>query len=244
MMTDRRTQAYAVRTEDHTLPPYHRRRRCRSCFFRGAVLVGLLLPGAARGAESAPLRVVVEGQIEAPFESVRAALLDLEGFGGWFPSTEEWRVLTRDPDSALVYGRLALPWPIDDRDYVARYSWRDAPDAFVLEARGVSDAEPRPRAGIVRVESMRTVWRIEPEGSATAVRYVYEGSPGGVLPDWVARIGWEMQTGILMDALGEEVERRGEREQVARPAAAREPDPGPDAGGVRSADGSPSRPRP
>ncbi|MDG2305571.1 MAG: hypothetical protein P8R42_13200 [Candidatus Binatia bacterium] len=167
------------------------------------------MAGTASSAEEPPLFVEVIGKIDAPLAAVRKTLLDLDGFGAWFPSTDEWRVLARTQESATVHGRLGLPWPVDDRDYVARYSWADTEDrGFVLEAVAVVDAAPKPADGVVRVEEMHTTWNLEPLGTETAVRYVYAGSLGGRLPDWVARIGWEMQTGILMDALAEEVERR------------------------------------
>lgn len=147
--------------------------------------------------------------MDAPAARVRETLLDLAAFGRWFPNTEEWTVLERDESSALVYGRLSLPWPVDDRDYVARYTW-SAPGAqpFRLVARAVVGAAPPAPEGVVRVEEMTTTWEVAPLGEGSQVRYVYRGSPGGALPDWVARVGWEMQTGILMDALEEELERR------------------------------------
>jgi hypothetical protein len=55
---------------------------------------------------------------------------------------------------------------------------------------------------------MRTEWRLTAEDGRTRVLYVYEGSPGIPLPDWVMRIGWESQTGRLIDALSSEVGRR------------------------------------
>lgn len=169
------------------------------------------------GATSAPasdvrapgLEVEVLGEIDAPPAEVRAALLDLDAYGRWFPNTEEWEVLERSNDTALAYGRLSLPWPVDDRDYVVRYAWSDpqAPE-FTLRSEVVRGAGPQERDGVVRVEEMTTTWEVAPLGTGTRVRYVYAGSPGGLLPDWVFEIGWEMQTGILMDALADEVERR------------------------------------
>lgn len=183
-----------------------------------ACLCCLLLVSPVR-AEEPPLHVVVEGRVEAPLATVRATLLDLESFGRWFPSTEEWSVLSRQEGTALVYGRLVLPWPVDDRDYVARYTWSDTVDGGLeIRAAGGAAGGPEPRAGVVRVDDMRTNWRIGPDGEGTQVRYEYVGSAGGTLPEWVARIGWEMQTGILLESLEREVESRREGLRVARPS--------------------------
>ncbi len=188
-----------------------------------AIVLVLVGPGWAQPLPVTSLRVEVLGEVDAPITAVREALLDLEGFGRWFPNTEQWQVLERTPGGALVYGRLSLPWPVDDRDYVARYSWTDSEGShFTLRAEAVVDGTPRADESVVRVEEMKTTWELTPLGTGTRIRYVYQGSPGGFLPDWVARIGWEMQTGILMDALADELERR-RKETEASAAAAEAP---------------------
>lgn len=211
-MTERRTQAYAVRRADTALA-YHTWRRCSPRFLAAIVaglgLLGAPVPGQAEDVRAPDLVVEVAAEIDAPPEEVRATLLELDRYGEWFPNTVEWEVLERGPDSAVAYGRLSLPWPVDDRDYVVRYAWSDAdPPPFRLHAEVAPEVGPGPREDVVRVEDMTTTWEVAPLGSTTRVRYVYTGSPGGMLPDWVFKIGWEMQTGILMDALEEQIERR------------------------------------
>lgn len=217
-MTESKSHAYALRRAD-TRPPYHRFVRCSSRFL--ALLIATLVATSASAEEVPAPGLVVEvvGDIEAPPAEVRAALLDLDEFGRWFPNTQEWEVLEHAKDTAVAYGRLSLPWPVDDRDYIVRYSWSDPQESeFTLRSEVVRGVGPPERDGVVRVEKMTTTWEVAPLGTGTRVRYVYAGSPGGLLPDWVFEIGWEMQTGILMDALADEVERR--RQLVAREAGA------------------------
>lgn len=153
-----------------------------------------------------PIEVEVAGLVAAPLVRVRAVLLELEGFGGWFPATDEWRVLDRpEPQRATVYGRQALPWPVSDRDYVVAYRWGDEDGAFWLRATALAGAEPGPRRGVVRVERMETEWWIESTPGGTAVRYRYRGDAGGRLPGWVARVGWRSRTPIVIERLREEV---------------------------------------
>ena len=91
---------------------------------------------------------------------------------------------------------------VADRDYVVRYRWWTGSDGdFHLEARALAGAEPAPASGRVRIERMRTEWRLSAREDGTHVLYVYEGSPGVPLPDWILRIGWESQTGRLIRAL-------------------------------------------
>jgi len=224
-MTERRSQAYVERMVDHTnessparpARPGSRDRRSAKAVC-GLLVVGLLTSGVAAGPARAaddertalPIEVEVVGDIDAPLLAVRAVLLDLEGFSRWYPATKEFRVLRRpERDMALVYGVQALPWPVGDRDYVVEYRWRDEPDAFVLLAIAQRDAEPPSPEGVVRVERMRTEWRIEAvPGGGTAVRYRYEGDTGGRLPAWVARLGWRSSTPRVIDGLRDEVARR------------------------------------
>ena len=195
---------------------------CRS--FWWLALVPTLLLGAdvvfeatadATADSAAPqtaLEVVVTGNLPQPLHEVRDVLLDLAEFGSWFPALGEWRVLSRDLNSALVYGKQNLPWPVRDRDYVVLYRWwMQDDDSFFLEAIAQRDAAPAAPAGVVRLERMRTLWRLRPVGRSTEARYTYSGEAGGLLPDWVARIGWESRTGVVLQALVDEVARRTAR---------------------------------
>ncbi len=157
-----------------------------------------------------PIEVLVEGRLEAPFAEVRAALLDLRAFGRWFPAMADWRVLEDwgDARRAQVYGRQWLPWPIAHRDYVVEYAWRDSEVGFELEARALADAAPEPPRGVVRIEAMRTRWRVAPSEGGTAVHYHFEGDIGGRLPRWAANAGWRRSTPRLIEALRSEVDRR------------------------------------
>jgi len=192
-----------------------RRRRARA--LSAAILPLLVVAVASRAEREAPpdernalpIRAEVSGTIDAPFEDVRRVLLDLEHFGAWFPRTAAWRVLARPADGSVrVYGRQALPWPVGDRDYVADYRWWEEGGVFVLRAVAVPGAPPPPPPGVVRVDRMQTEWRVHAAGEGTAVRYRYEGDPGGRLPRWVARAGWRSSTGVLVERLRAEVARR------------------------------------
>ena len=155
------------------------------------------------------MQVEVTGTLAAEPEAVRAVLLDLEGFARWFPALDEWRVLSREPGTALVYGRQALPWPVSDRDYVVRYRWEDRPNGtFRLEAVGRPDEGPAPGPDAVRLQRLRSEWRIGPNvGGGTRASYRYEGE-SGPLPSWVSRLAWRSQTRAVLDGLADEVERR------------------------------------
>jgi len=163
--------------------------------------------------------VEVSARLDSPFERVRAVLVELERFGEWFPATAEWRVLAGSaPGPVRIYGRQDLPWPVRDRDYVADYSWADEEGSFVLLAVALASTQPAPPPDVVRIERMRTEWRVEAEGSGSRVRYRYRGDPGGRLPSWVAQVGWQSQVGLLIDGLSAQLERRAQESETVRRA--------------------------
>ena len=165
-------------------------------------------PASADRAEAGN-RVEVAGTIEAPVAAARAVLLDLEAFDAWFPGLDSWQVLDRSPEAARVHGRQAFPWPVSDRDYVVRYRWWDREDGgFALEAVGIPGAEPAPDPGVVRVDRLRSLWTLEPEGSRTRATYLYEGPSAGRLLDWLASLGASGRTRDVIDGLAGEVARR------------------------------------
>jgi carbon monoxide dehydrogenase subunit G len=195
MITRSKTQAYADRNFEPMTSPRRAARRLRLAI--GATAAALALAGGAAAEPppdvDAPVQVEVTGTLAAEPEAVRAVLLDLEGFARWFPALDEWR----------------LPWPVSDRDYVVRYRWQDSPDgSFRLEAVGRPDAGPAPSGGAVRLQRLRSEWRIGPDaGGGTRASYRYEGE-SGPLPAWVARRAWRSQTRAVLDGLARELERR------------------------------------
>ncbi len=80
--------------------------------------------------EATALDIEVAGEIAFSLKEVSDVLLDLEGSQRWFPALQEWRVLSRGKEKALVYGRQELPWPLRDRDYVVEYRWRGKEGEF------------------------------------------------------------------------------------------------------------------
>jgi hypothetical protein len=63
-----------------------------------------------------------------------------------------------------------------------------------------------------RLEQMRSEWRLAANGRGTSVRYRYEGSAGGSLPRWLAKIGREARTRAVLEGLAGEVRRRAPAE--------------------------------
>ena len=175
-----------------------------------ACLIASAAPSASAETDAPRMDASAEGSIPASFAATRAVLLDVAGFGGWFPSLGEWRVLSRAEDSLRVYGRHAVPWPAEDRDYVVDYRWHDTPEGqFVLEATARADAGPAPE-GVVRLDVLRSRWTLTPQGDTTLAHYEVSLIPRGELPRFVESASWRRESWRLIEALAREVARHRE----------------------------------
>jgi hypothetical protein len=128
-----------------------------------------------------------EGEIAAPIERVIAHLTDFSGLGRWMPRVRELRVIERGADSAIVYFRFGLPWPISDREWTLRYRWWRDGDHFVMSWQDAHDRGPPPSRA-VRVTPMRGYWEVWANGATSSrARYVFLSELGGALPRVVAQ---------------------------------------------------------
>jgi hypothetical protein len=153
---------------------------------------------------------VVRGTTELPLslDAVRGVLLDLERFPEWIRSLAVWTVLTRGPVEAIVYGRHDLPWPLSDRDYTVRYTWRSEAERFALEARSTAEAGPAPAPGVVRLTAVHSTWEVERLGPERCrVTYTYNGDLGGAVPRFVEEAGWRREARELFQGLATAVRR-------------------------------------
>ena len=89
---------------------------------------------------------------------------------------------------AYVYGVVDAPWPMQDRDTVVRFDYRQQHDTkgITITISNFPDfipADPR----FVRVPDFGGYWRLQPEpGGWVEVTYQVYGNPGGWIPVWVA----------------------------------------------------------
>ena len=87
-----------------------------------------------------------------------------------------------EPD--VLHVVMDYPFPVSDRDYVAKFSRRTDPDgtevfAWVPIAHAAAPVDP----SVVRLTELDGEWRFQAEGGDTRVTYVWESDPGGNLPD-------------------------------------------------------------
>lgn len=86
-----------------------------------------------------------------------------------------------EPDVLRIV--MDYPWPINDRDYVARFTRTEQEGAQVFTWTPVEHANAPVDPKIVRLTQLDGEWRFAPDGDRTRVTYLWEADPGGGIPD-------------------------------------------------------------
>jgi hypothetical protein len=87
-------------------------------------------------------------------------------------------------EADVLHVVMDYPFPLSDRDYVARFTRRAESDGTVVYAwTPIEHAAAPPLEGVVRLTWLDGEWRFAAEGSHTRLTYVWESDPGGNLPD-------------------------------------------------------------
>lgn len=124
------------------------------------------------------------GTVPLPLEQVAATLEHMAEHQDLFDSIVAIRVLA--PDTMHI--TLDYPWPVWDRDYVAKYTkvvdggvWRYRWEPVVLAAAPAVH-------GVVRLPRMAGEWKLERVGAETRVTYLWQADVTGVPPNAARKI--------------------------------------------------------
>lgn len=87
----------------------------------------------------------------------------------------------------LVYTSSKMPFPLQDRDTLARITWDENPATGVVTATGVATRNIlAPMDGHIRIENATVIWELTPlDDGTTRVRTFGHADPGGELPGWL-----------------------------------------------------------
>ena len=130
-------------------------------------------------------------RFEASLNAVMALLRDAPYNRHWVYRSGGARILRENGHArAWVYGVVDAPWPMQDRDAVVRFDYRQDPRSGLIRIAitNVPDLVPREQ-GLVRVPEFGGFWEVKPEtGGWVSVTYQVHGDPGGWVPVWAANL--------------------------------------------------------
>lgn len=159
------------------------------------LLVSLALPGpdaAWETLQKSPVHVECTESAGAPF--CRSTAIFQADAKLLFDTLNEMPDHVEKFESILEVNRVSadtmhvvmdFPWPLADRDYVAKYTPRELDGGgFVLEWTAATNAAAPVTDGRVRLEDFAGSWTITPKGDGSSeVVYLWHALYGGALPD-------------------------------------------------------------
>lgn len=130
----------------------------------------------------------VDCRVQANTAQVVALLLDIDATVQWVYHTKSCKLIRQvSPSELYYYSEVSLPWPLENRDFVARVKVTQNPATKVVTV----DAPAVPgwvkqKEGIVRVSHSVGTWILTPlDEKTTKIQYTLQVDPGGVIPAWL-----------------------------------------------------------
>ncbi len=128
---------------------------------------------------------------EASLSNVVAVLKDIPGFTEWIYACAEANAIEqKTPNQSIYYSRIDFPFPMSDRDFIARSKLRQDPATKEIFITVIGDYDYLPeKKNIVRLPQLRITWHIKPLGGRRVqIDYHLLSDPGGSIPDWLVNL--------------------------------------------------------
>ncbi len=132
--------------------------------------------------------IKVKLELEATLSQLVAVLMDVNTGASWVYATKTSVLLKQvSPAELVYYSEIKLPWPINNRDFIARLKVSQDPNTRIVTIDGptIPDYVPA-KKDIIRVKRSEGKWIIAPTGKGhIRVEYTLRTDPGGDLPAWL-----------------------------------------------------------
>ena len=152
-----------------------------------------------------------------PIKNIKEVLLDLPSHIHFFPYVEESRVIKKiDKKSFVIYQRIKFPWPMDDRETIARWTIRESENSFRIDFVDDKTVASPNKGKIVRVPRSFGYWLLTSEADSTKISYYSKGSPGGNVPNVIVSLFSGKIGQDVVDAVLEETEKRIKKKKLAQ----------------------------
>jgi hypothetical protein len=126
--------------------------------------------------------------LNASASQIVALLLDVDAAHQWVSHTKSASLVRSvSPSEIYYYTEISMPWPLENRDFVARVRVTQNTHTKVVTV----DAPAIPgwvdkKSGIVRINRSVGHWILTPVGpNLTRVDYQLQVDPGGTIPAWL-----------------------------------------------------------
>lgn len=133
--------------------------------------------------------------IDAPLAQIVAHYSHVAAFPEWVKDMAEAREITPfdDQQKRLVYMRMDMPWPLQDRDIVAGQHFTQDPENKIVRIREWHEGDALPRVeDVVRVPKTNMELLLIPL-NADQTQFIFQGhnEPGGHIPAFL--VNWMVE---------------------------------------------------
>ncbi len=135
--------------------------------------------------------VKVECELNANPTQLVAVLLNVNTCTEWVYHTKSCTLVKQvSPSELYYYSEISLPWPAENRDFVAHLTVTQNPETkeVIVDGPAVPGFVPE-KSGIVRISHSKGKWIITPTGkNQIKVVYTLHVEPGGNIPAWMVNM--------------------------------------------------------
>ena len=129
-----------------------------------------------------------KGIIEIDFsvKEIAALIKNVDSHPEWIKDCSKAELLKQTTDKMWVYSVTKAPFPVNDRDGIALFSFHKIENALKIELKGKADYLA-PKKDLVRIPYLNGFWLLEKQSNQkTKVTYQIHADPGGSVPAWLA----------------------------------------------------------
>ena len=133
------------------------------------------------------------GDVDAPVEKVLTLVRDISHARDWIDRVVDIKMI-REPNKLerILYYRIALPWPLRDRDFVYKttLAFDPATKSIAYTAQSVTDPAMPEQDGVVRGEIFKSTIVITALDGGKRTHAIGEAhaDPRGSIPKWVVNL--------------------------------------------------------
>lgn len=135
--------------------------------------------------------IKVECDFDATLSQLVTVLLDVKTCTEWVYSTKSCTLIKQvSPSELYYYSEISIPWPAQNRDFVAHLTVTQNPETKVAYMDGPAVPGFVPvKKGIVRIEHSTGKWVMTPIGEhRVRVVYTLQVDPVGDIPAWLVNM--------------------------------------------------------
>ena len=135
--------------------------------------------------------IKVECEFNASASQLVAVLLDVKTGADWVYHTKSASLIKQvSPSELYYYSEVDIPWPVQNRDFVAHLTVTQNKETKVVTVDGPAvDGLVDHKNGIVRINHSKGKWVITPKSDKLInVSYTLQVDPGGAIPAWLVNL--------------------------------------------------------